>query len=475
MKCPNCGEEIKEGYLYCEKCGEDIHIVPDYEPEWELSLMQSVGEILDEEAKERELEKQLVLEKKRKLRKILLCGVVVILIGITALVSTKIIDFVKKTNNNSFTYQLEKAYACLGEGDTENALVFLERAVELEPADLGARLKLAEVYRILGNIDLYMEQFHAVKNASHATESELETAYRNLIEIYIDDQAYESINNLLQDCSNQEILDTYENFVVNPPEFSFAEGTYSEIIPLKMSADNAGTIYYTLDGSKPGTDSEKYEGPIFLETGSHRISALFVSEYGVVSEAVTKEYVIEVQKPAAPEVSVYSGEYKTPVSITVDVIEGCRVFYTTDGSYPTNQSQEYLTPIPMPLGKSYYKFIAYNEDGIAGDVTSREYKLTIESGVTVEKACQAVVDVMLQAGKIYNSLGESYQVNGKYSYIFEYPLAVPEKGDYYVIIEVYEDNSGIQIKTGAEFAVNIYDEKVYKFTNNNGNYLLEGF
>ena len=95
MKCPNCGEEIKEGYLYCEKCGEDIHIVPDYEPEWELSLMQSVGEILDEEAKERELEKQLILEKKRKLRKILLCGVVVILIGITALVSTKIIDFVK--------------------------------------------------------------------------------------------------------------------------------------------------------------------------------------------------------------------------------------------------------------------------------------------------------------------------------------------------------------------------------------------
>ena len=32
MKCPLCNAEIKEGSLYCEKCGEDIHIVPDYDP-----------------------------------------------------------------------------------------------------------------------------------------------------------------------------------------------------------------------------------------------------------------------------------------------------------------------------------------------------------------------------------------------------------------------------------------------------------
>ena len=475
MKCPNCGEEIKEGYLYCEKCGEDIHIVPDFEPELELSLMQSVGEILDEEAKERELEKQRIIEKKRKLRKFIFAGVAVILIGLTAIGVTKIIDFVKKTNSNSFTYQLEKAYACLDEGDNENALVYFERAVELEPSNLRTRLELAEVYRGLGKTDFYMEQLQVVKDASNATAKELETAYRKLIESYIGNQAYDTINNLLQECPNQDILESYKKYLVNPPEFSFAEGTYAEIIPLKMSAENPGTIYYTLDGSKPDRNSNRYVSPIFLETGSHKISAVFVNEYGVVSDTVTKEYVIEVQKPAAPEVSVYSGEYSTPVSITVDVMEGCRVFYTTDGSYPTDQSQEYLTPIPMPLGKSYYKIIAYNEDGIAGEVTSREYKLNIDMGVTVEEACQAVVDIMLQTGKIYNSLGESYQVNGKYLYIFEYPLAVPEKGDYYVIIEVYEDTNGIQIKTGSEFAVNIYNENVYKFTNNNGNYLLEGF
>ena len=32
MKCPLCNAEIKEGSLYCEVCGEDIHIVPDFDP-----------------------------------------------------------------------------------------------------------------------------------------------------------------------------------------------------------------------------------------------------------------------------------------------------------------------------------------------------------------------------------------------------------------------------------------------------------
>ncbi|MGN1146214.1 MAG: zinc-ribbon domain-containing protein, partial [Acetatifactor sp.] len=38
MKCPNCGAKMPENSLYCEHCGEDIHIVPDFEPELELNI-----------------------------------------------------------------------------------------------------------------------------------------------------------------------------------------------------------------------------------------------------------------------------------------------------------------------------------------------------------------------------------------------------------------------------------------------------
>ena len=58
MKCPKCGTEIKDGNLYCEKCGEEIHIVPDFEPEIEYSMRQTlsgiVEDVLEEVPKEQE-------------------------------------------------------------------------------------------------------------------------------------------------------------------------------------------------------------------------------------------------------------------------------------------------------------------------------------------------------------------------------------------------------------------------------------
>ncbi len=43
MKCPHCGNELKEGYLICEKCGEEIRIVPDFEPEIENSITETLS------------------------------------------------------------------------------------------------------------------------------------------------------------------------------------------------------------------------------------------------------------------------------------------------------------------------------------------------------------------------------------------------------------------------------------------------
>ena len=57
MKCPNCGNEMTENTLYCEHCGEDIHIVPDFEPDIDLHLEQFITEISDE-VKEKENSKQ---------------------------------------------------------------------------------------------------------------------------------------------------------------------------------------------------------------------------------------------------------------------------------------------------------------------------------------------------------------------------------------------------------------------------------
>lgn len=475
MKCPNCGEEIKEGYLYCEKCGEDIHIVPDYEPDLEFDIYQSIEGILHEVEKEKMLENERELaHKQKKQKRIKLCVlacVFVLLLGALWGVSR----FVKHSRYHSFDYQLKQAYACLNEGEITDAVSFYERALELNPKNALLRLELAESYGVLGMESAYMEQLSIVSKASYSSDADVENAYQKMIAFYLSKEDYEAINQLLRDCTYDVVVNANQKYLANPPEFSYQAGTYEEIIPLKLSSNSSGVIYYTLDGSVPTTESDMYTAPIFLETGEHIISAVFINDYGIVSDVVTKEFCIEVIRPDAPEVLTYSGEYSAPVSITVDVLEGCRVFYTTDGTMPTDQSMEYLGPIPMPLGKSWYKFITYNEEGVSGEITSREYKLQLDTAVSVDDARQAVIDIMLSNGKIYNSFGESYNVEGKYLYIFQYPLAVPDKGDYYVIAEVYEDSTGLQSKTGSNYAVNIYNKTVYKFTKDNGNYLLEGF
>ena len=48
MKCPKCGERLKKDFLYCEKCGEEIRIVPDFEPEIENSIIETLSAVAQE-------------------------------------------------------------------------------------------------------------------------------------------------------------------------------------------------------------------------------------------------------------------------------------------------------------------------------------------------------------------------------------------------------------------------------------------
>ena len=48
MKCPDCGAEMAYGHLYCEKCGREIQIVPDFEPEIENSITETLSTVGEE-------------------------------------------------------------------------------------------------------------------------------------------------------------------------------------------------------------------------------------------------------------------------------------------------------------------------------------------------------------------------------------------------------------------------------------------
>lgn len=476
MKCPKCGTEIKDGNLYCEKCGEEIHIVPDFEPEIEYSMRQTlsgiVEDVLEEVPKEQEEKPE---DKKRGKRfRITLavcisCALLLIAVAVTAVVLGY--------RYHSADYQVAKAKACIALGNNEEAIVYYERAIALDAENMSLRLALADLYSAEGMDEAYVECLRFVIEFLYTPERELDAAYKKLIAFYVKNEDYAAINELLVNTENETIKTAFQSYMAAPPEFSYTEGTYAEVVPLKLTASTQGTIYYTLDGTIPDESSEIYTTPIFLETGSYKISAIFVNEYGIKSEVVTKSYVIDVLKPAAPEVETYSGEYTVPTMISVSVPPGANVYYTTDGSVPTYQSTPYISPIPMPLGKSTFKFVTYNKEGVAGDCTTRQFELTLATEFTPELAVTKLVETMVAIGRIQDDAGTvTGEISGRYLYMFQYALAIPDAGDFYVISEVYEDLAGIQNKTGTTYAVNVYTQECYKLSRGAlDDYILETF
>lgn len=192
-----------------------------------------------------------------------------------------------------------------------------------------------------------------------------------------------------------------------------------------------------------------------------------MNEYGIVSDVVKKTYHIDVLKPTAPEVQTYSGEYTTPTMIEVVVPERCFVYYTTDGTVPTEQSAQYLTPIPMPLGKSSFKFITYSMEGVSSDCTIREFELELQTDVTPEMAIETLKSALIAKGRIVDQTGSlSGGLEGRYVYQFQYPVSVTGEGEFYVIDEIYEDTAGIQTKTGISYAVDTFTKEYFKLSRN---------
>ena len=81
MKCPNCGEVLKKDFLYCEKCGEEIRIVPDFEPEIENSIIETLSAVVEnmspaaEEDIEAEIETEFDVEPKKHIKRRVLIGI----------------------------------------------------------------------------------------------------------------------------------------------------------------------------------------------------------------------------------------------------------------------------------------------------------------------------------------------------------------------------------------------------------------
>jgi len=446
---------MADGALYCEHCGEDIHIVPDFDPEFEQDIERTISGMLEDiDGQEKpEPEKEDQPPGRRSFWKLwAVCG--------AAFVVAAIVCSFAVYHYNSLEWQIERGQKYVDGQKYDRAINCYSRALELDEDNIELKFSLAEVYFLKNNKIEYEFLLREIARDPDATSEQLERAYGKLIAIYSAREDYQTINDLLLASNNENLISTYQKYLARQPEFSIKPGYYTEVQPLKLSAFGSGNIYYTLDGSEPGAESTQYTAPIILEDGDYIVKALFINDNGIISDTISGEFHVEIDEIPAPEVNLYSGEYNFPTNIEVlDDME--EVYYTTDGSTPTYSSQIYSRPIPLPLGRSTYKF-ARIENGVTGNVTERTYQLVMNTDFTPQQAVDSVMQYAMSTGKVYDADGHFDDSGDRYQYEYQYVTNINRVDDFYVISEIYCGADGSLAKTGNNFAVNAYTGALFK-------------
>ncbi len=474
MKCPKCGYELTDGNLYCDSCGEEIRIVPDFEPEIENEMNETLSTLFTELAKEESPEVQAEIEdynknisvqpetkssesiRKRKIIGVLLGFLMIIIFYIAGSVFYK---------TNSISYQIEQAKDYAEQEEYSQAIGYLEKAHDLDPDNAEILFLIADYYYIQEKYDFTIHTLQQIiADVERYTEVDVESAYDKTISTYKTMNDYQAINDLLLDCKDEYIVNMYQQYIAKAPEFSYVEGSYEEVLPLKLTANTSGKIYYTVDGSVPDEKSDFYTAPIFLETGTYTVTAFFVNDYGIKSNIVIKTYQIDLMVPSAPEVTVYSGDYYEPYMIEASAPEECSIFYTTDSTDPTTDSILYTASIPMPLGKSVYKFISVSPEGVTSDITIRTYKLTLNTEITTDMAVMNVIHALMRADVLLNEAGDLRGMSGHNVYKYGAVTRIEGSGDYYIIYEYYEDAPDMQTRTDRIYGVNVQDGSTCRVT-----------
>ena len=370
MRCPKCHAEIEEGYLYCKNCGEEIRIVPDYDPQVEDMLSGSLKDVV-KEAQQNASEKAAGVQsaagqsgektasnagasasrktegtsrtagngRKRHSRKHRLAeGVLCIcILAIAGLISVTLF------RRNSYDYQYQLAVKAVADNDADRALKYLSRAMELEPDQTYMWLFKAQIEKDSGDREAAEESCRYILSKLDPDNQEV---YTMLIEMYIEEGDLDSVKDTLSRCPVQAVKNSFADYIAAVPTASFADGIYYDTMEIELDADGLD-IYFTTDGTKPTVNSTKYEGPIRLTEGSNTIRAVAVSPKGVLSDEAIFSYEISYLEAEPPVVSPDSGEYPAEVEIVVQVPDGCTVLYTLDGSLPTLDSAVYEAPVKI--------------------------------------------------------------------------------------------------------------------------------
>ena len=163
-------------------------------------------------------------------------------------------------------------------------------------------------------------------------------------------------------------------FIPQYPNFSPGGGTYTSAQNVSIWSNTSGVVFrYTTDGSTPTEASAQYTGPISVST--YTVLKAIATKTGWTSTDVTSAtYTMNFGTLSAPTMTPGEGSHTSSVEVTLEAAAGATIYYTTNGSTPSESSNLYSAPITL-TGTTTLKARAYRVDYTASSVTTATYTI----------------------------------------------------------------------------------------------------
>jgi hypothetical protein len=159
-------------------------------------------------------------------------------------------------------------------------------------------------------------------------------------------------------------------------------GMYNQRVRVALIAREGATVYFTLDGSDPTTDSDIYHTPLSMKVDG--IMKFFAVDRDGSREPVREEsYIFRLvdklvdTTPPSAIVNPTPGKYRSGDLIRLAADEEADIFYTMDETDPTEESQLYEGPFWL-TDSTYLRFMAVDRGGNRSPVYEEFYSLDQE-------------------------------------------------------------------------------------------------
>ncbi len=326
--------------------------------------------------------------------------IIVLAVVIIGLVAFFVINSVLQRSKESYANYNNLGYTAYESKNYEDAVKYFNKALtfdegsEVSDININMMLHLYDCYKQLGQT---ANAIGVLKDILVLDSNNSDVIY-TLVKEYEEAKNYEAIRTLYDkygNSSDSKISGIFTRFIPDAPSASPEGAKYSFDQKVTLTAgDEDASIYYTTNGKDPVESGTLYDDVISVSSGTTIIKFYTVNEYGFISDIVTEEYTVSYEAPDEPVFSPKSGSYtgsKDSVKVTIAGYTGdCTVYYTTDGSTPTQDSEVYTDPIILEAGSTTIKAMAVNEKGLASNIATATYKVVIKAEYTSDKAVELI-------------------------------------------------------------------------------------